>query len=431
MTQTAEDRLTRPTIGETTTSRTGSTATRLAKAVHRSSMFSRQGLEERMFTWLFSGLVYPQIWEDPRVDMEGLALGPGSRAITIASGGCNALSYLTAEPEQVIAVDLNAHHVALVELKQAGLRHMPSYQMFYRFFGQADHPHNPRLYDQFLRPHLSETTRAYWDRRDMLLRRRVRAFTTNIYRCGLLGNFIGLGHRAASMLGVRLTDMLGCRDMDEQAAYFDEKIAPMFQSRVVRWVTGQRASLFGLGIPPAQYDSLVRDGEGDMALVLKRRLRKLLCDFPLSDNYFAWQALARRYAPGDAGPLPPYLQSRHFENLRAQADRLSVEPASITERLKSEPDQALDAFVLLDAQDWMTDDQLNELWSEITRTAKPGARVLFRTSDTPSLLPGRVRPALLDQWSYREEQSADLSRRDRSAIYGAVHLYEREARADA
>ena len=50
---------------------------RLAAAVHRYGAVSRKGLEERFFTLAFSGLVYPQIWEDPVVDLEAMALKPG------------------------------------------------------------------------------------------------------------------------------------------------------------------------------------------------------------------------------------------------------------------------------------------------------------------------------------------------------------------
>ena len=71
----------------------------------------------------------------------------------------------------------------------------------------------------------------------------------------------------------------------------------------------------------------------------------------------------------------------------------------------------------------MTDAQLNRLWGEITRTAKPGARVLFRTADEPTLLPERVSDELLKQWHYAEQESLTFTRKDRSAIYGGVHLY--------
>jgi S-adenosylmethionine-diacylglycerol 3-amino-3-carboxypropyl transferase len=79
--------------------------------------------------------------------------------------------------------------------------------------------------------------------------------------------------------------------------------------------------------------------------------------------------------------------------------------------------------VLLDAQDWMTDAQLDALWTEITRTARPGARVIFRTAAEPSLLPGRLAPELLDRWHYAAETSLALAQRDRSAIYGGFHFY--------
>ena len=395
----------------------------LSGAVHRAPALSRAGLMERAFTAAFSGLVYSQIWEDPVIDMEALALGPGTRLATIASGGCNVMSYLTARPERIIAVDLNAHHVALTRLKLAGARHLPSYQAFYRFFGAADDAANPVLYRKALRDRLDPQTRAHWDRRDWRLRRRIGLFARNIYAHGLLGRFIGAGHVGSRLLGMKLAPFLAMRDRAEQQAYFDAEIAPFFEHRLVRWVTRRKASLFGLGIPPAQYDSLAEAGGGAMHVVLRERLRKLLCDFPISENYFAHQALARRYAPGDAGPLPPYLQSRNFEAVRAGAERVSVDNRSLTERLADEPNASMDAYVLLDAQDWMTNAQLDALWSEITRTARPGARVLFRTADRPSLLPGRLSDALLDRWDYRAADSADYTARDRSAIYGGVHLY--------
>ena len=58
-----------------------------------------------------------------------------------------------------------------------------------------------------------------------------------------------------------------------------------------------------------------------------------------------------------------------------------------------------------------------------TRTARPGARVLFRTADVPTLLPGKLDEGLLKQWRYEEALSRALTRRDRSAIYGGAHVY--------
>jgi S-adenosylmethionine-diacylglycerol 3-amino-3-carboxypropyl transferase len=159
--------------------------------------------------------------------------------------------------------------------------------------------------------------------------------------------------------------------------------------------------------------------------VLCRRVEKLACDFPLRMNYFAWQAFARRYPAAGEGALPAALQAANHGLLRLNAGRVAIHHRSFTELLAEKPAGSIDRFVLLDAQDWMSDRQLNALWAEITRTAAPGARVIFRTADEPSLLPGRVAPPLLDAWRYEAEESAALSAQDRSAIYGGFHLYVR------
>ncbi|MGH6858951.1 MAG: DUF3419 family protein, partial [Phyllobacterium sp.] len=154
------------------------------------------------------------------------------------------------------------------------------------------------------------------------------------------------------------------------------------------------------------------------------RLEKLACGFPLSENYFAWQAFGRGYSrDGETGPLPPYLSRNNFDAVRDRAGRMSIVNASLTEFLAAKPQASVDRFVLLDAQDWMNDTQLDELWREITRTAAPGARVIFRTAAEPTILPGRIDDALLRRWNYEEDLSAALHARDRSSIYGGFHLY--------
>jgi S-adenosylmethionine-diacylglycerol 3-amino-3-carboxypropyl transferase len=395
---------------------------RLKQAVRRNRTFSTQGLLELLFILAFKGLVYPQIWEDPEVDMEALAITPDCHVATIASGGCNVLSYLIADPAQITAVDLVRAHVALNRLKLAAARHLPTWQSFYRFFGEADTDANVTAYWRFLTPALDHETRAYWEGRNLWGRRRVTMFSRNVYHCGLLGYSIGLGHLLARLHGVDLREMLRARSLAEQRAFFETSLAPLFDKPLVRWATGRRMLLYGFGIPPAQYAALGA-GAPHMAMVLRDRVERLSCGFSIDDNYFAWQAFGRAYSSHESGPLPPYLKQEHFETIRARADRVEVLNRSFTEYLRSQPDQSLDRYVLLDAQDWMSDQQLNELWQEITRTARPGARVIFRTAAEPTLLPDRVDDAILARWRYEAEQSRHLTRRDRSAIYGGFHLY--------
>ncbi|MCE7797547.1 DUF3419 family protein [Sphingobium sufflavum] len=391
------------------------------RAVINHDGMTKEGLLERAFAFAFRGLVYAQIWEDPVVDMEALAIQPDSHIVTIASGGCNVLSYLVADPERITAVDLNTAHIALNRLKGVAAVHLPDYAHFRHFFGDADRAENIDAYRTHIRPHLDETSRRYWEGRDMVGRRRITMFGKGAYKRGLLGGFIGAAHLVAKLYRIDPRDLLAARDREEQRAIFEERLAPIFDRKFVRWLTDQPASLFGLGIPPAQYDALA--GDAKMAAVLRQRLERLACDYDLKSNYFAWQAFGRGYGKGPDAPVPPYLDEANYEIVRARAPRVSVNHANMTDWLATQPDASADRYILLDAQDWMSDAQLTAIWTQISRTARPGARVLFRTAAEPTLLPGRLPGALLDRWHYHAEESLNYTRRDRSSIYGGVHLY--------
>ena len=393
-------------------------------AVHRHEHLSKEGLLERAFTFAFRGLVYAQIWEDPDIDMEALAITPDSHVVTIASGGCNVFSYLTANPKAITAVDLNPAHIALNKLKQAAARHLPDQAAFHRFFGQADKAENVQAYWTYLRPHLDGATRAYWEHRSPTGVRRIEGFRTGFYKQGLLGKLIGFVHWLSRRYGIDPKEILQAKSIEEQRAIFDTRLAPIFDKKFLRWLVDQPAALFGFGIPPAQYDLLKIDDQAGITGALKSRLRKLACDFDLKDNYYAWQAFGRGYGEGPDAPLPPYLQAKHFEAVRERASRVEVRHQNMAEYLESMPAQSLDRYILLDAQDWMTDAQLTRLWTAITRTAKPGARVLYRTAAAPDVVQGHIPDTLLGQWDYAPQALRDdWTRRDRSAVYGATHLW--------
>lgn len=185
---------------------------RLRNAVGYRASLSRTNLMNALFAWAFKGLVYPQIWEDPEIDMEALAITPDCHVVTIASGGCNVLSYLTADPRKITAVDLNAAHVALNRLKLAAATHLPSWPDFYRFFGAAKSFANVAAYERSIRPHLDGTSRAYWEGRRLRFGgRRISIFARNAYRFGLLGRCIGVGHFVARAYGVNPRDLLNAR----------------------------------------------------------------------------------------------------------------------------------------------------------------------------------------------------------------------------
>ena len=395
----------------------------IADAVRNSRGEGEATVWDRLFAFWFRRLVYTQIWEDPEADLAALQLPLGSTIVTISSGGCNALSYLTAQPAQVYAVDLNEAHLALLKLKLAGLRAFSRYDEFWQFFGDAASPANTELYRERLWLMLDADARAYWDKRNVLGRPRHAYFTDGFYRHGMLGRFIGLAHLLAKFARVDLTALLnGKPDAPERLEALG-RLDRLFHSPLARLITATPALLFSLGIPPQQRELL---GAGEpLNEVLHQRLLRLINGHPNEDNYFAWQALHRSYpGPGDRC-LPPYLQRRQFERMRDGAGLIIPVHANLRQFLEGLPAREVDAVVLLDSQDWMAPEEIGALWNAIDRTGSESVRVIFRTAGAESPLESTELAGLRQIWRRNEERSAVGFALDRSGIYGGFHCYER------
>src|ERR1700720_2135112 len=350
----------------------------IADAVRNSRSDAEATIWDRLFAFWFRRLVYPQIWEDPEADLAALQLPLGSTIVTISSGGCNALSYLTAQPAQVYAVDLNEAHLSLLKLKLAGIRALSGYAQFWQFFGEGASPSNSDLYRDRLRPMLDAEARAYWDKRNIIGRPRHAYFTDGFYRHGMLGRFIGLAHLLAKFARIDLEALLtGKTDAPERIEALD-RLHRLFHSPLARLITGPPALLFSLGIPPQQRALL---GAGaPLNEVLHERLLRLINGHPNETNYFAWQALHRSYpGPGDRC-LPPYLQRSQFARMRNDAGLIIPVHANLRQFLEGLPAREVDAVVLLDSQDWMATDEIRALWNAIDRAGSDNVHVIFRTA---------------------------------------------------
>jgi S-adenosylmethionine-diacylglycerol 3-amino-3-carboxypropyl transferase len=382
---------------------------------------SRRGLLERLFARLFEGLVYAQIWEDPEVDMAALELGPADRVVAIASGGCNVMSYLTADPARVLAVDLNPAHLALLELKLKAARHLNDGAAFRRLFaGPGTATTSPR-------------TRR-WRRRSARPRAAGGRAATASAAAGpaCFGGTstptacsAARSSSATSPAACTAATRAGWSPRPRRRSSAGCSRPSWRRCSAVRWCAGScgcRWPTSGWASRRPSSTPCAPTRGGDLAALVRGRVERLACDFPIGDNWFAWQAFARRY-PEDGPALPPYLRPGSYAAVHARADRVECHQAAVTDLLARQDAASLDAYVLLDAQDWMGPAQVAALWAQVNRTARPGARVIFRTAAADSPLPAVLPPDLLRPWRYEAERSRGLHARDRSAVYGGFHLY--------
>ncbi len=394
----------------------------LKTAVHQDSLMSRQGMLQRMFSMWFNGFVYNQIWEDPQVDREALQIQPDSRILTIASGGCNVLNYLIDNPDKVVAVDLNPYHMYLTRLKLTGFAYLPDYETFYDFFGRADQKHNLENYRQYIRPHLDNDTRRFWDG-GMPWNKRNRYFKKNVYRYARFGYFMRFLHQIGKKVGFSPDRLLNAKTLEEQQKIFDEEIAPFFEHWLVRKVGNLPFAVYSLGIPPQQYDAMKAESEGNLVNLYRERVRRLVCDFPIQDNYFAWQGFSLSYDHDKREAVPDYLKEEHYETIKSRLSRIETHITSLTDYLSEQAPNSLDRFVFLDSQDWMKNEVITALWSQIARVGRTHSRIIFRTASTDSPIETALPEDLLKRFVYEKDNSMRLFRQDRSAIYGGFHIY--------
>ncbi|MGI8469682.1 MAG: DUF3419 family protein [Pyrinomonadaceae bacterium] len=402
----------------------------IQSAVRQKDASKKQSVLQKLFAVWFDAFVYNQIWEDPRVDIKALKLNENSRVLTISSGGCNALNYLLENPESVTAVDLNRHHIFLLNLKIAALKFLPTHEDFFAFFGDGKSVKAVANYEKFIVPNLDKETKNFWESSSLSGKitrgRRIDFFgKSGLYEHSRNGYFLRVFHKFAQFLGCRPEEVLKAKTLDEQAALYEKFIAPFFDSFIIKIIGKMPVTLFGLGIPPQQYEELKKDLSGGENIVdiYKERVKRLAVEFPIDENYFAWQAFARRYDTKNRRAIPEYLKAENYEKLKSNADRIKTEIGSVTEEIKTQPKNSFNRFVFLDAQDWMNAGAMNDLWSAISQKGEKDSRIIFRTAGASSPVEKNLPPDLREKFVYEKGLSEELFKQDRASIYGGFHLY--------
>lgn len=365
-----------------------------------------------------SRLIYNTCWEDPRADRALLGVSAGSRIAMITSAGCNALDYLLDDPAEIHCIDLNPRQNALLDLKLAALATLDHDDLF-ALFGSGRHDGFPRLYQTHLRPRLLAASAAFWDRHQ------------HWFGAGGRGSFYFHGASGDVAWWVRtvlralrpqlrrdLLQLFEAPDLDSQRRLY-ASIEPRLFGPLLRAVVRQPATLTLLGVPRAQRDLIAMQYPGGVSAFVQDKLRWLLTEVPVAENYF-W----RLYLHGSYTPqcCPNYLRPEHTATLRERIGRVHLHTTSFSAFLQAHPG-TLTHFVLLDHQDWLwAHDQpgLEQEWRLILERSAPGARVLLRSAALKvEFLPEFAQASLLAR--------ADDQRwhqRDRVGTYGSMMLAE-------
>jgi S-adenosylmethionine-diacylglycerol 3-amino-3-carboxypropyl transferase len=290
-----------------------------------------------------------------------------------------------------------------VELKVAALSRL-SWVDALAFLGAIDVPpaDRLRLYQQ-ARAELSPAARAQWDTHQGALRR-------GVIGSGVTERFLAAvvaAMRAFVHPRSRIEALLRCRSVEEQRALYRNE----WNSR--RWralfkVLINRATM-NRAYDPAFFQHVENPS---FARHFYQLVERSLCELPIRTNYFLHQMLTGVYPAPIEGGLPPYLTE---EGARAVADRrgeLTLVDAPFTAYLKTLPDRSLSGYSLSNICEWLTPQQVDELFAEIARTAAPDAVLCFRNFVGWTEVPERWRARVVEDRPRGEAMIA----RDRSAV---------------
>ncbi len=364
-------------------------------------------------------LIYNMCWEDPRIDRQLLRLDGDSKVVVLTSAGCNALDYLLDDPAEIHAVDVKHRQNALLQLKLA-LIERGDFEDLERMFHYGSHPKFRELY-RALRPQLPDYAAAFWDKKiayfDPASRKR------SFYYHGTCGAVAWLVSRQLLKSGRKLRtylfDLLDAETLSDQRALY-AKVEPALWGPFSAWLLRQPTALAMLGVPRPQIRLIQECHPGGIIGYISHRLRHVLTEVPIHDNYF-WRA----YLTGSYTERckPNYLRQENFTQLCARISRIHAHNATISAFLSARPD-AYSHFVLLDHQDWLAwhrPQALEEEWRLILANSRPGSRILLRSaSHNADFLPTWVRTAL----HFFPNITEPLHQQDRVGTYGSLHFAE-------
>lgn len=366
-----------------------------------------------------SNLIYNTAWEDPRLDRQLMKLGRGSRVVMITSAGCNALDYLLDDPAEIHAVDMNYRQNALLELKQALIR-QDDFQTLFEMFGLGSHPEHAAVY-QRVRPSLPGPAQKFWDRRigffnPASLKKSFYYHGTAGVAAWVMGNALFKARPNIRHLAMCLLDARTLEEQKEAYGLFEQQVWGPFS----HWLLRQPALMTLLGVPRPQIRLIQESYPGGLTGYVKDKLRHVMTELPMADNYF-W----RVYMTGSytLGCCPNYLKQENQPVLRARSHRLKTYTTTVANFLREHPG-LYTHFVLLDHQDWLAAHDtaaLREEWELILANSAPGARVLMRSASVKvDFIPENVRARL----RFFPQRTEVLHQLDRVGTYGSLHFAE-------
>ncbi|GAB2765828.1 hypothetical protein GCM10027275_04200 [Rhabdobacter roseus] len=345
---------------------------------------------------LFDQIRYANCWEDADLLLAGLAPAPGSTILSVGSAGDNSFSLLSTQPARVVAVDISALQLYLIELKKASIQTLSRAQTL-EFLGFTESTRREE-YFQAIKTALSTPARQYWENNRPLLRGGV------IHQGKFERYFQLFAHKLLPWIhsGRTIDELLRPKSEAEQATYYAS-----------RWDTWRWKLLFRLFFSRYVMGKYGRDPEF---------LREV--KVPVAKTIYAKAARHLQSAAAQTNPMlryaltgsfgtlvPHYLRPENYDAIKANLDRLVLKQGFAQEAIAE-----FGPFGYLNLSnifEYMDQRQFMDTAQQLLEGTLPGGKLAYWNL----LVPRHIAPARPESARYLAALSSTLTARDNGFFY--------------
>tara|TARA_R110002167_G_scaffold222295_2_gene427219 strand:- start:1596 stop:2711 length:1116 start_codon:yes stop_codon:yes gene_type:complete len=352
-------------------------------------------------------LVFSQNWEDPICDHTALKIKADDVVMAITSGGCNVLGFLEFGPKEIHSIDINAAQSFLLELKICAIKYL-TFDEFLGFSGLKECRNRMVLFEKFL-PHLGLDARHFWIKNRKLLKK---GFLMN----GKYDRFVKFAGKFLKILQGknRIDRLFEDKSLGSQKEYYDKtwstrRYRAIYKLLFNKYVLARK----GLSADYFHFD----DGSSSFAESFYNRAKNAFRDMPIKNNYFLSLYVRGKYA--NLEEVPEYMKETPFNIIKPRLDRIHIHTMEAQNWIDKMEDNSIDCFALSNICELMSESESERLFKSVYRTARPGARMIFRNLMIPREVPKSLHHLIVKD----QILTAHLQKTDRSFVYGKVAAY--------
>jgi S-adenosylmethionine-diacylglycerol 3-amino-3-carboxypropyl transferase len=351
-----------------------------------------------------STINYSQCWEDTNLLKRALTISNDDVVLSITSGGDNTLALLLENPKKIFSIDINSvqNHVAELKLQSSKVL---SHEEYLELLGVIDSRKRMSYYTQ-VSELLSVDARLWFEGNMNLVKQGViHSGKFEKYLNSFRKYVLPLVHSKQT-----ISQFINQSNLQDQIAFY-EKV----------WNTWRWKFFFSIATSSSLLKKYARQtgtfaGRVNTNQSYLRKLERLIYRNHLKTNPYINYALTGEY--GDS--LPDYLSKENYAGLQKHnANKCEFRNEDLLRFLKSTFDNSLTKYNLSDAFEFLTIDDALEVWREIIRTAKNGAKVVYWCNQIEHTAPREIEQSVLPDIDLKKV----LEDQDRLYFYRSFHIY--------